>query len=88
VDGIRHAAYLGLPDDRLGQRAVLCVERAQGGMNASIERSLREALAEIPVDEIRSLSIPRDPRHASKSDLDRLRALLGTGPRGRPETTA
>ena len=88
VDGIRHAAYLGLPDDRLGQRAVLCVERAQGGMNASIERSLREALAEIPVDEIRSLSIPRDPRHASKSDLDRLRALLGTGPRRRPETTA
>jgi olefin beta-lactone synthetase len=77
VDGVRHAAYLGRPDPVLGERAVLCVETAAGRLDADLERRLREALGEVPIDEVRALDgIPRDPRHASKTDLERLEALL------------
>jgi len=76
VSGVRHAAYLGLPDERLGERSVLCVETARRGMDEDMRRDLREALGEIPADELRSLEIPRDPRHASKTDLERLKAML------------
>ena len=81
VDGVRHAAYLGLADDRLGERAVLCVETTRGGMDERLRRKLRDALGEWPADELLALEIPRDPRHASKTDLDRLRAVL-TGRHG------
>jgi hypothetical protein len=45
-------------------------------MDEDMRRDLREALGEIPADELRSLEIPRDPRHASKTDLERLKAML------------
>jgi acyl-CoA synthetase (AMP-forming)/AMP-acid ligase II len=76
VEGIRHAAYLGVPDARLGERAVLCVETPGRRMNEPLERGLRAALGDMPIDELRSLEIPRDPRHASKTDLERLRVRL------------
>jgi acyl-CoA synthetase (AMP-forming)/AMP-acid ligase II len=83
VDGVSHAAYLGLPDGRLGARAVLCVEVPGARLDADRERRLREALAEIPIDDLRGLSrIPRDPRHASKTDLERLKGLLEPRPAG------
>lgn len=80
VPGVRHAAYLGLPDATFGERAVLCVEApaAQPGLEAR----LRAALRPIPVDEVRVLRrIPRDPRHASKTDTAALRRRLGRGGR-------
>jgi acyl-CoA synthetase (AMP-forming)/AMP-acid ligase II len=76
VEGIRHAAYLGVPDARLGERAVLCIETPGRRMNEPLERGLRAALGDMPIDELRSLEIPRDPRHASKTDLERLRVRL------------
>ncbi len=75
LPGVRHAAYLGEDEPALGQRAVLCVE---GGPEAGVlEEEAREALAPIPVDRIVRLKrIPRDPRHASKTDIAALRRLL------------
>lgn len=75
---VRHAAYLGLPDPVLGQRAVLCVESRAGARDLD-EAALR-VLAGAPVDELRVFAhLPRDPRHASKTDLEALRRLLAAG---------
>jgi olefin beta-lactone synthetase len=81
VPGVRHAAYLGVPEGSGGQRAVLCVELDGGEVPA---HELRAALAPFPIDEVRALArIPRDPRHSSKTDVGALRHLLaGAGPRG------
>jgi len=77
VAGVTHAAYLGAPDDSMGQRTVLCVE-ADPARAADLGDALRRALGDWPVDELRVLRrIPRDPRHESKTNTEALRALLG-----------
>ena len=77
VPGITHAAYFGTTDAALGQRAVLCVEGAGASDPALLDR-VRAAAAPAPVDELVSLPrIPRDPRHASKTDVEALFAKLG-----------
>lgn len=82
VAGIRHAAYLGQPDPRLGQRAVLCVEVEGGRLDEATRQALRTALRDTPVDQVVALPlIPRDPRHASKTDMVALARRLGQGPR-------
>lgn len=74
---VRHAAYLGRSDPGLGARAVLCVEVDRGQLNGDGRRRLTNALGAIPVDELVVLRrIPRDPRHASKTDMGALRARL------------
>jgi olefin beta-lactone synthetase len=79
VAGVRHAAFLGMPDERTGERTVLCVECDDLD---EIRASIVAALAPIPVDELRSFRhIPRDPRHASKTDTEALRRLI-TGSAG------
>jgi acyl-CoA synthetase (AMP-forming)/AMP-acid ligase II len=78
VAEVRHAAYIGVPDPELGQRAVLCVETPSGHLTAVGREALVSALGPYPADEIRFLPrIPRDPRHASKTDAGALRQLLG-----------
>jgi olefin beta-lactone synthetase len=89
VAGVRHAAYLGTPEGI----AVLCLELGDGTRGTrkqgselrgrdDVEAQAREALAPIPVDEVRMLErIPRDPRHASKTDVAALRKLIES-PRG------
>lgn len=81
VPGVRHAAYLGIES-----AAVLCLEldAAAAGSAArdpaAFEARVRSALAPIPVDRVRVMDrIPRDPRHASKTDVARLRSLLEAG---------
>jgi acyl-CoA synthetase (AMP-forming)/AMP-acid ligase II len=78
VEGVHHAAYLGLSDAARGQRAVLCVEVAAGRLDAAARERIIAAVAPHPVDELRALDhIPRDPRHRSKTDADALvRELL------------
>ena len=82
VPGVGHAAYFAAPDATLGQRAVLVVETETGRLDPQIERRLRTALGEIPIDDLRSLArIPRDPRHASKTDMAELiRRLAAQAP--------
>jgi len=76
VPGLSFAAYLGLPDAALGQRACLCVESAL--TPAALEAPLRRALGNYPLDTLKVLPrLPKDPRHGSKIDLERLRGLLG-----------
>jgi acyl-CoA synthetase (AMP-forming)/AMP-acid ligase II len=78
VPAVRHAAWLGVADADRGQRAVLCVETEDGRLTDDLRRALVDALGSFPVDEIRAVRrIPRDPRHASKTDMAALRALLG-----------
>jgi acyl-CoA synthetase (AMP-forming)/AMP-acid ligase II len=75
VPGVAFAAYFGLSDPGLGQRAVLCVESAAPA--AALEAALRQALAPYPVDRFKVLPrLPKDPRHGSKIDLEALKALL------------
>ena len=75
VPGVAFAAYLGLPDPGLGQRAVLCVESAEPAER--LEAALRKALAPYPMDRFKVLPrLPKDPRHGSKIDLEALKALL------------
>jgi olefin beta-lactone synthetase len=75
LPGVVHAAYLGAADPTLGQRAVICLE-VPGGPRPSRER-VRAALEPSPVDDLVVMrSIPRDPRHASKTDLPGLRGSL------------
>lgn len=76
VAGVTHAAYVGIGAAAPDQRAVLCVEgdpRARG----RLVPALVAAVSPWPVDEVVVLKrIPRDPRHASKTDLEALRAML------------
>jgi olefin beta-lactone synthetase len=73
---VRHAAYLGVPDRSLGQRALLVVEA--DAVDDDERADIVRRVAPHPVDELRVLGrIPRDPRHASKTDTEKLRALLG-----------
>ncbi len=81
VPGVAHAAYLGVRGagvaDAAEAEAVLCVELKDGGpVDAALAARLREALAPIPVDRAVALAIPRDPRHASKTDVGRLRERI------------
>jgi olefin beta-lactone synthetase len=77
---VRHAAYLGLADPARGQRAVLCVECRTAITDADRTEIARLA-APSPVDDLRVMrTIPRDPRHASKTDTEALRRLLGASP--------
>jgi acyl-CoA synthetase (AMP-forming)/AMP-acid ligase II len=75
LSDITHAAYVGMPAGVAEQRAVLCVETASGRLLPAAEATLREGVA--PIDELRVVRhLPRDPRHASKTDLDMLRHRL------------
>ncbi len=75
---IAHAAYLGMADPARGERAVLCVETAGRTLSPEWRESLARRVAPWPVDELVALPhIPRDPRHASKTDAEALRARLG-----------
>jgi acyl-CoA synthetase (AMP-forming)/AMP-acid ligase II len=77
VAGVRHAAYIGVDDAQLGQRAVLCVETPGGALADAGRAAVVAALGPFPADEIIPLPrIPRDPRHASKTDVGALRELM------------
>lgn len=76
VAGVSHAAYVTMPGDAGHPRAVLCIE-GDPGAQATLAPEVRARVAPWPVDEVCVLrTIPRDPRHASKTDLEGLRALL------------
>ena len=74
---VRHAAYIGVDDPQLGQRAVLCVETPTGRLAPAEREAVTAALGPFPIDDLRAMRrIPRDPRHASKTDVGALRKML------------
>jgi olefin beta-lactone synthetase len=95
IPGVRHAAYLGVGReygegaDAERTRAVLVLELETDPASPirrdpeALLETARQALAPTPVDEVRLVDrIPRDPRHASKTDVVRLReTLAGRRPR-------
>jgi acyl-CoA synthetase (AMP-forming)/AMP-acid ligase II len=81
VQNVRHAAFFGMPDPRLGERAVLVVETLGDQLLDAERDRLERALAPMPVDEILAMPrIPRDPRHESKTDLEALKQWLERRP--------
>lgn len=76
--GIAQAAYVGLPDDTLGESAwvVYTTENNAQPDPQALKRTLESA--GFPVDRIQSTGkIPMDPRHNSKVDYPALREILG-----------
>jgi olefin beta-lactone synthetase len=72
--GPTHAAYFGQPVPTRGQRAVLCIEVPGGRLSPGADAQLRAAMAPIPVDDLHAFHrLPRDPRHASRIDIEALR---------------
>ena len=79
VEGVTHAAYVGASDAKRVKRAVLVVESDPRRADA-LRPVLQRALDPWPLDELRVVKrIPRDPRHASKTDVEALRRELGLG---------
>ena len=80
---VRQGAYVGLPDEALGERTcVVFSSREPPEDDTTLDAwraTARTALegAGVVVDEVRhALRVPMDPRHHSKVDYDRLRELL------------
>ncbi len=81
VPGVRHAAYLGVGESRGSQRALLVVETDETP-SVELAAACRDRAAPWPMDELRVLrQIPRDPRHASKTDVESLRRLVSVSAR-------
>jgi len=76
---VRAAAYIGLPDAALGERAVAAFSVRPGEPRADFAALVRAALEaeSLPADEVVEVDeIPLDPRHHSKVEVQRLRAML------------
>jgi acyl-CoA synthetase (AMP-forming)/AMP-acid ligase II len=75
---VARAAYLGLPDEELGERAVAVAQFAEDAPEDAREQVLGVlADAGMAVDEFRQVDdIPLDPRHNSKVEYTRLRDML------------
>lgn len=78
VPGVKHAAFLGMEDEKLGEKTVAAISLKQGDENeAKAEMSRLLEKNEIPVDELIVLeSIPMDPRHHSKVEYEILKETL------------
>lgn len=79
--GVAKAAYLGIPDERLGEAAwaVYTTEPEEEVDAEALQQSLESA--GYPVDRLLSTpKIPMDPRHHSKVDYPALRELLRPRP--------
>lgn len=80
VAGVRQAAFLGLPDPELGERAVAALELLPGGHDLpALRREVQRVLEKnnIPLDALYVVeSIPLDPRHFSKVEYGTLCAAI------------
>ena len=75
---VERAAYLGMPDAELGERAVAAAVFSADAPDDAREQTLAAlSAAGIVVDEFRQVEeIPLDPRHNSKVEYGKLRELL------------
>ena len=84
VPGVSHAAYVAAGAASGAGVATLCVEVPGGVLGAPEEAALRAAVMPAPLGRVVALArIPRDPRHASKTDSGALLELLDSGLRNR-----
>ena len=76
---VAHAAYLGLPDEELGERAVAAFTLTEGAGVQDPELEVSRALTaeKIMIDQVVRVDVmPLDPRHHSKVLYGELRAVL------------
>lgn len=82
LDFVRQAAFLGIEDSRLGEKACAAFSIKEGVKPENVEQyteAIKSLFSEnkIPVDEVRLVSeIPMDPRHHSKVEYSKLRETL------------
>jgi len=73
------AAYLGLPDEKLGEKTVCVVTTKDNIRDESFEKEIRRLFNknEVPVDEVIFMDdIPLDPRHHSKVEYALLKKQM------------
>jgi acyl-CoA synthetase (AMP-forming)/AMP-acid ligase II len=83
VPHVRRAAFVGIPDSGLGQRAVAVAELVPGADPREARSEIRRLLAKngIPCDAVRIVDeLPLDPRHHSKPEYELIRRLLRQSP--------
>lgn len=82
LDFVRQAAFLGIEDSRLGEKACAAFSLKDGFDPENLEQyisAIKNLLGEnkIPVDEVHLVKeIPMDPRHHSKVEYSKLRQVL------------
>jgi acyl-CoA synthetase (AMP-forming)/AMP-acid ligase II len=79
VEGVRQSAYVGLPDQALGECAAAVVSLRTGASREDVEAAVRRVFGEqgVLVDRFYILDeIPMDPRHHSKVEYGLLRERL------------
>ena len=79
ISGVRRAAYLGLADAALGEKAVaaLALETGSNAAQAAAEAARLCAKNNLPLDGLYVLDdLPMDPRHHSKVEYEILRNTL------------
>ncbi len=83
TEGVRQAAYVGLPDRELGECAAAVVSLRPGAGREHVEAAVRRVLGRegVPIDLFSVVDeIPMDPRHHSKVEYAVLRErLAGAG---------
>lgn len=82
LDFVKQAAFLGIEDNQLGEKACAAVSLKSGFKPENVEEyavAIKSLFREnkIPVDEVRFVQeIPMDPRHHSKVEYTKLREML------------
>ena len=82
LEFVRQAAFLGIEDLKLGERACAAFSLKEGFNPGNTQQYVNEAARlfkenKIPVDEVRMVEeIPMDPRHHSKVEYSKLREIL------------
>ncbi|MFH0790967.1 MAG: AMP-binding protein [Candidatus Omnitrophota bacterium] len=82
LDFVRQAAFLGMEDSRLGEKALAVVSLKNGFGLENKTKYVEEITGilkdnNIPVDEVKIIDeIPLDPRHHSKVEYSKLREML------------
>jgi len=82
LDFVRQAAFLGIEDLKLGERACAAFSLKEGFNPGNVQQYADEVVRlfkenKIPIDEVRMVEeIPMDPRHHSKVEYSKLKEIL------------
>lgn len=83
LDFVRQAAFLGIEDRQLGEKACVAFSLKDGFNPENKEQYIDSIVLlfkenKIPIDEVRMVEkIPMDPRHHSKVEYSKLKEMLG-----------
>jgi len=81
IAGVRQAAYLGIPDQELSEKAAVALEADSNQDRPEISFAVKTLFAsnDLPLDSLYFIeSIPMDPRHHSKVEYESLKRIIQT----------